>query len=511
MTLPEGFVLEQSNNLPEGFVLESQTPVAPVQTPPKATVSIGNFEIPKTNSMALATLGGVPLISGAGELYKGVGALTQLAFPETGSKMVQQGQDLVSKMKEIEPITATGGQIGSYFLPGTAMAKALRFGPSLVGRIGANAIGGGALGYGLTPGSQEERLKEGAINAGVGATLPALGAAIKTYLPEFLGATTGAGAESIKQAYRAGKEGFDTGKMFADNLRKRVAQSDVLDNVSANLTKMGQDLSTSYRSGMVNIKNDKSILDLSPIQQAIKDANDAFKFKGQTKNSVASAQIDEANKAITSWSKLDPAEYHTPEGLDALKQQIGGILENIDFKNTAARKAVGDIYSSIKTTISKQAPEYSRVMKDYHEGLDTINEIRRTFSQTGKAATDTQLRKLQSLPRNDVSTNYGGRLNQMKTLEQQGGNEVMPALAGQTLNSLMPRGLSSRLGSMGYISGAAYANPALVPAALMASPRLMGEAAYYTGKASGLMPPAKNAQDLAKALLLKQTTQGTQP
>ena len=93
MTLPEGFVLEQSNNLPEGFVLESQTPVAPVQTPPKATVSIGNFEIPKTNSMALATLGGVPLISGAGELYKGVGALTQLAFPETGAKMVQQCQD----------------------------------------------------------------------------------------------------------------------------------------------------------------------------------------------------------------------------------------------------------------------------------------------------------------------------------------------------------------------------------------------------------------------------------
>jgi hypothetical protein len=360
----------------------------------------------------------------------------------------------------------------------------------------------------MTPGSQEERLKEGAINAGVGGALPMLGAGIKALTPEILGLTTGAGAESIKQAFRAGKEGGDVGKMFAENLRKLVPQADVLESVSSNLTKMGQDLSSAYRSGMVNIKNDKSILDLTPIQQALKDANDAFKFKGQTKNAVASEQIDEANKAITKWNKLDPAEYHTPEGLDALKQQIGGILENIDFKNTAARKAVGDIYSSIKTTINNQAPEYSKVMKDYHEGLDTINEIKRTFSQTGKAATDTQLRKLQSLTRNNVSTNYGSRLDQMNTLETQGGKEIMPALAGQALNSMMPRGLAGQLGGVGYISGAALTNPMALPAAALASPRLMGEASYYTGKASGLMPPAKNAQDLARALMLQQTTQG---
>jgi hypothetical protein len=97
----------------------------------------------------------------------------------------------------------------------------------------------------------------------------------------------------------------------------------------------------------------------------------------------------------------------------------------------------------------------------------------------------------------------------MNTLEQQGGQEVMPALAGQALNSAMPRGLAGQLGGVGYISGAALTNPMALPAAALASPRLMGEAAYYTGKASGLMP--KNAQDLARALMLQQTTQGTQP
>ena len=500
------------------FKSNYQAPQTPeVVAEPSKTVpfQLGNrtFEVPKITNPAVATLAGVPLMSGIGEITKGVGALTQLAFPETGGKIVKGGQNLVSKMKDIEPISATGGQIGSYILPATALSSVLRLGlgASLAGRVGSEVLSGGALGYGMTPGSQEERLKEGAINAGIGGALPMLGAGIKAITPEILGLTTGAGAESIKQAFRAGKEGGDVGKMFAENLRKLVPQADVLESVSFNLTKMGQDLSSAYRSGMVNIKNDKSILDLTPIQQSLKDANDAFKFKGQTKNAVASQQIDEANKAITAWSKLNPVEYHTPEGLDALKQQIGGILENIDFKNTAARKAVGDIYSSIKTTINNQAPEYSKVMKNYHEGLDTINEIKRTFSQTGKAATDTQLRKLQSLTRNNVSTNYGSRIDQMKALETQGGTEVMPALAGQALNSAMPRGLAGQLGGVGYIGGAALTNPMALPAAALASPRLMGEAAYYTGKASGLMPPSKNAQDLARALMLQQTTQGIQP
>jgi hypothetical protein len=459
-----------------------------------------------------------------GETIKNIGALTELANPSIGKPIAQFGQAMTNVSKEANPITGTIGQIGSYVAPTSMLNKAIPSfqrltqavpkSISLLPEMIRNAGIGGTLGFGLTEGTGKEgmmkRGKEALINAGIGGAVPIVGAGIKAALPEILGLTTGAGAESIKQAFRSGKEGGNIGKMFAENLRKLVPQSDVLENVSANLTKMGQDLSSAYRSGMVNIKNDKSILDLTPIQQTLKEVNDAFKFKGQTKNALASEKINEAEKVIIKWNKLDPAEYHTPEGLDALKQQIGGILEDIDFKNTAARKAVGDIYSSIKTTINNQAPEYSKVMKNYHEGLDTINEIKRTFSQTGKAATDTQLRKLQSLMRNNVSTNYGSRLDQMKALEAQGGNEVMPALAGQALNSVMPRGLAGQLGATGFAGGAALTNPMVLPGLALASPRLMGEAAYNVGKASKLMPSSQNAQNLAKMLMLQQTTQGGQ-
>ena len=145
-------------------------------------------------------------------------------------------------------------------------------------------------------------------------------------------------------------------------------------------------------------------------------------------------------------------------------------------------------------------------MKKYHDGLDQISEIKKTFSQNKNAATDTQMRKLQSVMRDNVNTNYGNRMNQMQMLEQQGGQQVMPGLAGQSLSSLAPRGLSSITPVLN--AGAAFSNPALALGLPLQSPRLMGEAAYYAGKGSKLMPPLTKQQELARALMLQQKTQG---
>jgi hypothetical protein len=248
-------------------------------------------------------------------------------------------------------------------------------------------------------------------------------------------------------------------------------------------------------------------LDFTGINQAVKNVEDMFMFKGKAKNEKAIEEITKAKDTIDDWKKLDPVEYHTPEGLDTLKQKVGGILEDIDFKNAGARKAVGDIYNSIKTEINKQAPTYSQVMKKYHDGLEQINEIKKTFSQNKNAATDTQMRKLQSVMRDNVNTNYGNRMNQMQMLEQQGGQQVMPGLAGQALSSPTPRGLSS-IAPMATGAGALLSNPLLAGALPLQSPRLMGEAAYYAGKGSKLMPPLTKQQELARALMLQQKTQG---
>jgi hypothetical protein len=199
---------------------------------------------------------------------------------------------------------------------------------------------------------------------------------------------------------------------------------------------------------------------------------------------------------LDEWKALDPAEFHTPEGLDALKQKLGGVLESIPFQEKTARLAAGKIYNATKAEIEKQAPTYAKVMKDYQAASEQISEIERALSLGNKASADTAMRKLQSLMRNNVQTNYGNRLNLANSLEQQGGVELMPSLSGQALNSWTPRSLSGQLGAGATAAATMLHNPLALAALPFQSPRLVGTAAYGLGRVAGtaqnVMSPGVN-------------------
>jgi len=236
-----------------------------------------------------------------------------------------------------------------------------------------------------------------------------------------------------------------------------------------------------YRSGMVDIKNDKTVLDFAGIDQSLLDAANKTSYKGQVKNVVAAEKLQEVKKIVGDWKKLNPAEYHTPEGIDALKQRVYDVLETIPFEQKTARSAVGDVYSSIKSQISSQAPTYSKVMKDYAEASELIKEIERSLSLGKKASADTGLRKLQSIMRNNVNTNYGQRADLLNVLNQSG-TDITSALAGQTLSDFTPRGIQRSLSlptSLGAFSLGGL--PAAIGSLAVSSPRVVGETAYGLG------------------------------
>ena len=304
-----------------------------------------------------------------------------------------------------------------------------------------------------------------------------------TLAKKVLGGTTGVGEEAISQAYRAGKTGGETASTFTANMRGASNMDDVLTAAKENLRSMVDQKQKAYRSGMVDIRKDKSILDMSGIEKSLDDSFGMASFKGQIKNESAANALGKINKEIANWKSLDPAEFHTPEGLDALKQKIGGIVEEIPFEQKTARLAAGKVYDSIKSEITKQAPEYSKVMSEYSGASDTIKEIERALSLGNKAAADTSMRKLQSLMRNNANTNYGTRTNLAKTLEQAGGQELMPALAGQAVNEWTPRGIQKATAGTGGAGLALTGNlPAAAGLAAVSSPRLVGEASYGAGQ-----------------------------
>jgi hypothetical protein len=299
-----------------------------------------------------------------------------------------------------------------------------------------------------------------------------------------LGVQTGAGTEPIKQAYRAGREGGEIGEMFRANLEGRVPATDVLESAKQSLSTIRQQKSQDYRSGMMDISKDQTVLSFDGIDQALKNVSESVMFKGRKKQRTAAQKLSEVRKEISDWKKLDPTEYHTPEGLDALKQVVGDILEGIPLESQSARYAVGEVYKSIKNEITKQAPSYAKVMKGYEEASAQIKEVEKALSLGKKASVDTAMRKLQSLMRDNVQTNYGQRIALAKKLEEAGGREIMPALAGQALSDLAPRGLqrSTALpaGGLAYLIGGV---PAAGLSLASSSPRLMGEAAYVAGAA----------------------------
>jgi len=313
-----------------------------------------------------------------------------------------------------------------------------------------------------------------------------------------IGMTTGVGTEAARQAVRAGLEGGDIGKLFIENLRGNVPTEAVLDVAKQNLLAMNADKQAAYRANMASVKADKSILNFTGIDNAVNNAENFVTFKGQVTNKAGADTLAKIQSEITNWKALNPSEYHTPEGLDKLKQVIGGIMEDIPPNQKQSYTAAKSVYDSIKKEITNQAPEYAKAMKEYSDASDLIREIERSLSLGQKASADTAMRKLQSLMRNNVQTNYGSRINLGRQLEAAGGQEMMPALAGQAMSELAPRGLQRATAGPSVIGAyGTFGLPGAVGMATVSSPRLMGEALYGAGtvgrgvsRATGVLPDA---------------------
>lgn len=470
---------------------------------------------------------GPMLVGGVGELIKGAGALGQLVgLDNAGNRMVEVGSAMTQGAKSVAPVAGTVGQVGSYVLPFgatqkalttvgniPAVAKATSMIPSFAKSVGQQTAIGGGTSYALTP-DQEDRNKQAAYGAAFGAGGEFVKPLVKAggnLVSEVIGNLSGVGSQAYKTAYNSAIQGGEKLKALADNLRKKVPVDQVVDDALLGLNNMGKTLQNNYRSGMVDIKNDKSILEFTGIDKSLNDATNLGVFKGKITNQELVDEVGKIKKIVDNWKKENPAEFHTPEGMDQLKQIIGTELEKIPFEQKTLRKAVGGIYSSVRDEVKKQAPVYDTIMKDYSQGLDYASELKRTLSLGDKSTSDQALRKLQSVMRNNVNTNYGNRVNYAEMLEQASGKPIMSQLAGQSLNSITPRGLQ-QLSASGLTAASLY-NPLFAPLVAMSSPRLMGEATILAGKASRPFVNLANSgtpeqRKLAKLLIMKAAQQG---
>jgi len=296
-----------------------------------------------------------------------------------------------------------------------------------------------------------------------------------------LGMATGTSAETIGGGAKAG---FIGDKEFQGALRGESPMTQPLENARHNLEVMRQNRGNAYRSGMHDISKDKTVLDFKDIDNALEKARSSNRFVDKIKDDVAEQHLNELADEIKAWKNSEPTIYHTPEGIDNLKQRLGAITDRVNPQTEANSSRIGsNIYNAVKDTISKQAPVYADVMKDYAQSSEQIREIEKALSLNNKASADTALRKLQSLTRNNVNTNYGQRLSLAQQLEAEGGKPFISALHGQALSSPSARGLAGGVENLTAATGL-LTNPAYLAALPFQTPRLVGEGLYYGGKAA---------------------------
>ena len=398
------------------------------------------------------------------------------------------GQENLKRTIATDPAGFLADLSGVLSLGGAAVAGLGRVGVAATTRAGTTAA--------VTAPNRLRSVAEGVRKTGSGLAAaglyadpllgPVAGAAkvVKSGTPLALAMMTGAGPRSFERAAVAGAESGEKARVFLEQMRRDAPMEEVVLDAQQAVTALGRARGAAYRERMQALGQSDAVLDFSKIDDALREVADVGLYRGKDIDPDAIGMWERIADAVDDWRMSDPSVYHTAEGLDALKRKIGNIGRNVKY-GTSERIAVDNTYNAIKDLITDEFPEYARIMRDYREASDQLKNLQTAFSTGG--STDTSLRKLQSVMRPNAIANYGYRADLADVLTQQGAPHLLEKLAGQQLSTRAPRGFQSMLPGLGATAGLGLGtmSPWAAAALPLMSPRLMGEAAYYTGKVGG--------------------------
>jgi hypothetical protein len=299
----------------------------------------------------------------------------------------------------------------------------------------------------------------------------------------------GTGARPIQEAAKAGAKGGTALEALDANMAGKVPMEDVVQSFRDAVGELKAERSAAYQKEMSRINQDIRPLDFNVIDDVLRAHKDAgFNRNGTIPIKPGAAEVREAIGAVVKQFRDNPA-LRTIQDFDELKQAINdlqyhGALQTIAGPGTFGSTIIRDVRDAIGKEIARIDKTYATVMKDYHAASETIDELNQGLSLGEKKTIDTALRKLQSIMRDNVSTNYGYRGKLMEKVDKSG--TLAPALAGQALASWEPRGLGRYLAGAELLSGHAAALPASIP-------RVVGNVARGAGIASRYVPTPQQA------------------
>ena len=343
-------------------------------------------------------------------------------------------------------------------------------------------------------------------NKALGAVgIPRLGDIPGAVTSRAVGALTGQSKDVPIIAYQAGRTGGEPQEAFLRQMRDRDANvMEGVEGATEIFGKMKKEMGQSYAKGMKNIARDRA--NEADIRNMVNKVNDDLINKyaiktdegpkttldGEPVYPAVDGKLNDVQQVVEkirgTLKLLDDPEMHTIDNLDTIKQTIGDIYSTT---NPKANVPVQQAYKAVREEIKKINPEYAKIMEGYEEAVQIANELTQTFGLGGpKAAqkSDTILRRLQSVMRDNANTTWGGRFEILNKLgDSKDSQKIMALLAGQSSSTILPRNVLQRMASGAGIAYAGWQLDGLVRGLLTvalggaSSPRISGEVANILG------------------------------
>lgn len=313
-----------------------------------------------------------------------------------------------------------------------------------------------------------------------GRVLKGAGVVAEKVAPGILGTTTGAGAKNVETAFQSASK-----PEFVDAMRGSTGAEEVVANVQKAFQKLKQNKSDSYRGQLEAIeKTQQKALDISSIIEAYKKNLDRFKitrdaegnldFSRSTVLADTSAQntIKQIDESLRSWGSRKGDRL--PTNIDTLKRAFNDMYS----PSSSVRAFTADMYDKTRKLLVDEVPGYEKMVGDYETASNLERELKSSLSLSGRAGTETMFRKLtQTMKKDDAF-----RQSLLDELQAVSPVDLKAQIAGTAFSKAFPDGLRSI-----FLTGTAILDPMkllhAIPAAMLTSPRLVGEFLHALGVA----------------------------
>jgi hypothetical protein len=533
---PEGAsqeqIIAQAQKLYQPNQQSTQAPEKPVN-PYESTFREALQNVPESKRFMGSALAGL-----GGETIKNIGAATELVNSKYGKPIAQFGQAMTNVASEANPVMGTIGQIGSYFAPtslinkGGELLAASSNSPKFAKTL-TNVGGNMGLGFLTTEGTGQEglvdRAKSAALAGGLSVGLPIVGAGISK-LANIL-----RGPEQTAQMAGAIEKARDLGYVVPPTQANSTLLNKALEGISGkistaqNASAKNQQVTNNLASKALGLPEDTIISPeiLKNIRNTAGQAYENIKLSGTVKTSPKFIQ---ALDNIAPYKDAVQAAKDFPDETSAAIINVVNSLKRPNFDVSSAVSKINMLrndadvaYRNGNSALGKTNKDASQVIENTIENhlantkqtelLDKFREARQLIAKTYSVE-----KALNPATGTVNATNLAAQLKKGKPLSSE-----LKDIAEFNLQFPKATQTKEAMGSLPQISPLDFATGIIAgantggagAASMLARPiaRSLALSPFVQNRLiqQPNMLPANDASQLARMLMLQQTTQGTQP